>query len=163
MSSEHTGREALEAISLDDRYVFHGSPTENIAAFVPQQVQSSTEVNGRATVYGYDERYIFATKYIDVAIFAALVWKRAGKSGWHTIVSEDGEVSFTFHASTEAIEAAQIATGYVYVLPGETFRSTDPFGVELVSIEPVQPACIIAVGATALRPIIDLLCPDPDD
>lgn len=127
-----SGRQRLEALANRGDYVFHGSPTASIEEFVPQAVQSRAEHNGTPIKYG-DEKYVFATANIDVAIFAAVVFKRAGSSGWYTNQYEDGRIEFTFHASPEAKAAAEKATGYVYALPRRSFAPGRAISLELVS------------------------------
>lgn len=152
------GRKALEDLRKTERYVFHGSPDPGIEWFTPRKAMSRAELNNEPVEW--DDDYIFATDYIDVAIFAAVVF-HLGNSGWYAN-TETNPVTFTFNADPDVALKAKESVGYVYVFLKELFEPSEKTLWEYVTTHEVSPLYCVEVGGSDVRPQLDDLKPDPN-
>jgi hypothetical protein len=75
------GRAALKKYTRR-RYLLHGSMDPNIAVFEPRIPRGVAHSPDGSAIF-FKTGYVFATRLLDVAIFAATVYGR-GQAGWYT-------------------------------------------------------------------------------
>lgn len=160
MKHEH-GRKALEKYAKTGTYLFHGSSVADLDELEPRVTPSKAEGQaGEAWVQ--NTPVVSATENVDVAIFAATVWKRGvGTSGWYSNGS-GRDAKFIFTATKGVIEVAvrPETVGYVYVLPKCGFSATVEIPAEFQSEQAAKPVAVVSVRATDLRPDVRTLKPD---
>jgi hypothetical protein len=78
-----SGRSALEALIATKRYVLHDSQHGDLTKLKPIDGGSKRYDTNTGTVCRA-QKYVYATRSLDLAIFIATVWRRLGASGWTT-------------------------------------------------------------------------------
>ena len=107
---ELCGKDKLHELEKTGKYVFHGSPIADIQELEPRQPYDYS--SGDKVAHGHAS--VVATPYADIAIFRSLVYRDTTGFGVENGVSN-------FRASKQALEHAQGAKGYVYVLQKDAF------------------------------------------
>lgn len=126
------GKKRLLALEKEGEYVFHGS-ADVIDILEPRQAYNNGKKDGQEAV--------FATPYVDVAIFRSLtvgITSRFGINGYELQYSVDGKL----------YRDADKKIGRVYVFKKEDFR--DFKGTECRCYESVSPLEVVEVGISDL-------------
>lgn len=158
---QEEGREALDQFAATGRYLFHGSQVADIVELEPHITNSKAEREDGG-IWVQNRPVVSATANIDVAIFAATIWRRGvGTSGWYS-KGGGNSATFEFNASEGVIAEVikQNVFGYVYVLPKEKFKPILEIPSEFQSEVAVKPLAVIRVHATDLHPDVRTLKPD---
>ena len=150
-----SGREELQSLEAEDKYVFHGSDNPDIDSFEPRQAY-----NYKNNVKEPDgDPAIFASSKADYAILKALINKKNCPGGHNSSVSssqkENGEVSLTLKASRDSIEQLNDESyGYVYIFNKDAFQREE--GAEYTSKVPVSSVKKVRVTKTDLPPHLEI-------
>jgi len=142
---EKTPREVLEDLEKTGLYVFHGSAFK-IDKFEPRQAFQSTRQNdGEYKKIPDGEPAVFASPFINTAIFWAVINKKNCPVKSHSGFSADSRLkSLEFYATKEIMYQIKDETfGYVYVFYKEKFQERNYN--EVVSYEEVEPDMYIEV------------------
>jgi hypothetical protein len=132
------GARRLHEFEATGEYVFHGSPTPNLAELEPRQ---GHHIDGGQPVPDGSPA-VAASARADIAIFKALV--RGGASRFGS--TEEGVLNFG--ATDDAIERARTAKGFVYIFRRDDFAPVSavksyhewrsPVSVRPVRVVPVR-------------------------
>ncbi len=142
--------EALKLLTIESGYVFHGSGNV-IKEFEPRQAH--TIVDSKKIPDG--EPAIFASTFLDYAIFMALFNKENCPNGYQAGVSYNG-VSFTYTAIQKTLEQVSENTkGYVYVFNRSDFTRRN--NSEWVSYKKVKPILSFEVSRGDFKPAIEII------
>lgn len=158
-SIEHmpSGREQLQNLEAENKYVFHGSENPKLDSLEPRQGYNYK--NGVQEPDG--DPAVFASSKVDYAIMMALINKKNCPSGYHSGASstqkESGEIALTLRASKDSIEQLNDESfGYVYIFDKNVFQKREDGGVEYVSKVPVSSVKKIRVTKSDLPPYIEV-------
>lgn len=145
------GARLLHELEQSGEYVFHGSPTPEIAELETRQAYDWKD--GAPVEDGPPA--VVATPYADIAIFRSLVYLDSTSFG----VNDD---RLSFQASPKALELARGRTGFVYVMPKSQFAPKHGDVSEMDWRSPVnQPAVrIVEVSEADLPPDIEIINPE---
>lgn len=157
-SIEHmpSGREQLQNLETEDKYVFHGSENPELDSLEPHQaynyIDNVQEPDGDPAV--------FASSKADYAIMMALINNKNCPNGYHASASssqkETGETFLTLRASRDSVEQLNDKSfGYVYIFDKNLFQNKDG-GVEYISKVPVSSVNKIRVTKSDLPPYIEV-------
>ncbi len=143
-----TGKERLDELEKEDKYVFHGSE-EKFEELEPQQAYNGDVPDG--------EPAVFASRTPDYAIFMAIMNRKNCPNGFRagTKWKEDGKIEFS--ATKETLDQLnEKSSGYVYVFNRSDFENKHFSGVEWVSYTKVKPIEVIEVLWSDFTPEIKL-------
>ena len=131
--------EQLNKLEKEDRYLFHGSGLQ-IGNFKPQQAY--TIVNEKRIPDG--KPAVFASSFIDYAIFMALINKENCPKGFRSGVSYNKGI-IIFRATKKTLEQlTSEKSGYVYVFDKKDFIQRNR--TEWVSYKEVKPVSVIIIS-----------------
>ncbi len=143
-------RARLELLQLDEQFLFHGSGLK-ILELEPRQ--ANTVIDGVNTPDG--EPAVYASEFIDYAIFMALINKQNCPTSTRSSCSfESGQL--IFGATQETLDQlSENAVGYVHVLHRSTFNERGTS--EWYSTEIQKPHEIIEVSRAHLTAPINII------
>ena len=130
----------LKTLEKENRWVFHGSP-QKLEKIIPHQAYNHGN-RGEKILDGRPA--VFASPFIDIAIFMAIINEEnlpGGFIGGYSFNSTNKEIRFS--ANRKTINELHQARGYVYVLDKTKF--TRRSFVEFISLEEVTPKDVIIV------------------
>lgn len=130
----------LKKLESKDKWVFHGSP-QKMEKIIPHQAYN---YGTRGEKIPDGKSAVFASPFVDIAIFMAIINKEnlpKGLESGYSFNSTNKEIKFS--ASKKTMDGLHQARGYVYVLDKTKFirRSF----AEFMSREEVAPEDIITV------------------
>ncbi|HVY35739.1 MAG TPA: hypothetical protein VG982_00465 [Candidatus Paceibacterota bacterium] len=142
--------EAMDQLTEEGGYVFHGSGA-NIVEFEPRQAH--TIIDGKKVPDG--EPAVFASTYLDYAIFMALFNKENCPKGYRSGVSYNGK-SFTYTATQETLDQVTERTkGKIYVFKRSDFIRRN--NTEWVSTKNIKPILTFEVTRSDFKPGIQVI------
>ena len=150
---EHEGknRERLLSLEKEGKYVFHGSP--NIMTVLEsRQAYNRSKETGNMEKDG--EPAVFATPYVDIAIFRALTDTRGVRGESTSQFGIDCD-KLHFSATKNILEAAKDKIGKVYVLDKQKFQDFE--GMQCRSMETNKPIEAIEVTVDDLPQNIETI------
>jgi len=158
-SMEHTpsGREQLQKLEHEDKYVFHGSENPSLDHLEPRQ-----GYNFRDGIKEPDgEPAVFASNRADYAILMALINKQNCPKGYDSSAgTEDGvkgETVLRLRVNKDAVDQlTEDSSGFVYVFDKNDFTPRKDRRVEYVSSLTVTSVSKIKVTKTDLPPCIEV-------
>jgi hypothetical protein len=134
------GRDRLLRLEQEGHFVFHGSP-ETIQSLEPRQAYNDNLETEEKEKDGAPA--VFATPFVDVAIFRALVnTVDVEGDSRSNFGMEDGVINFA--ATQNLLDRAKDKKGFVYVLKKEGFD--EPIGMQCRSEESVMPVETVEVS-----------------
>jgi hypothetical protein len=151
-----SGREELQNLETEDKYVFHGSENSELDSLEPRQAY-----NYRNDVQEPDgDPAVFASSKADYSIMMALINKKNCPKGYRSSTSstqkENGDISLTLRATKDSIEQLNDESfGYVYIFDKNLFQKREG-GVEYVSKVPVSSVNKVRVIKSDLPPYIEV-------
>ncbi len=150
-----SGRDQLQNLETENRYVFHGSENPDLDSLEPRQAYNYK--NGVQEPDG--DPAVFASSRADYAIMMALINKQNCPKGCRSSASssenEKGEVLLRLRASKDSVEQlTDESVGYVYVLEKDLFQNRG--GAEYTNKVPVIPKGKVMVTKLDLPPYIEV-------
>ncbi len=139
--------EDFEAEALANGELFVGCRTGGLSELEPC-ITSTVALNTDGSPIP-PERLLFATRSLQLAIFAGSVWSKDGWSGWHTFEDE----CHMFFAAPSVLEAALKVGGYVCRVSEAGFEP-GPLPGEYVSRQTVP-----VIGSPHPASILDMTVP----
>lgn len=147
------GREHLENLQHEERYVFHGSENR-VEELEPRQAY--TIVGGRKIPDG--EPAVFASPFVDYAIFMAIINKTNCPKGCRSGYSKNGDIiKFTATQAT-LLQLNPSSRGYVHVFKKSDFQQRNES--EWVSYKNAKPVDVVEVLWSDFRPKVEIIAGD---
>jgi hypothetical protein len=146
-----SGRDRLESLEAEHKYVFHGSGNPHLKFLEPRQAYSW--VRGKKTED--DKPAIHASPFSDIAIFMGLINEENCPKGLESEFSYDGG-KLRFSVSQRSLDQLddKSAKGYVYVFAKEDFVPRDRY--QFISYRAVKPLFMIEVEKADLPGAIEI-------
>jgi len=157
MENIASGREQLQKLESEDKYVFHGSENPNLDYLEPRQGYNYK--NGIQELDG--EPAVFASNKADYAILMALINKYNCPNGYSssagTVDNEKGDIVLQLCARKDSIEQlTEESSGFVYIFDKNQFVPREDRRVEFVSKIPVSSLNKIKVTKKDLPPYVEV-------
>lgn len=145
-------KEKLLKLEKENKYVFHGSPVENIDLLEPRQARHYPDLSNHPEEYILDgDPAVSATPYAEIAIFRALINSKNihtnHRSGFDVM---GGKPNFRL-SSKEIIKELEGKKGFVYVFDRSNFKpyrrdgEAVPESMEWRSYKEVKPLEVVEV------------------
>ncbi len=157
METHRSGREQLQSMEAEGKYVFHGSENPNLDSLEPRQAYNF--INGVQEPDGNPA--VFASSKADYAIMMALINKKNCPKGYRSSASssqkENGEMTLTLRTQKDSIDQLDDESfGFVYIFDKDAFQRRKG-GVEYTSKVPVSSVNKIRVTKEDLPPYVEIL------
>lgn len=152
MNKESQQRATLRDLEKEGKWVFHGSPTKT-DILQPRQAYNYPNNSDEGKIPD-DKPAVFASQFIDIAIFMAVINKVNAPKGTRSAFQGDDDGNLHFQVTKETMDQIHDATGYVYVFDKSKFISRSP--IQCLSYEAVKPVEMIMITEKDLPANIEI-------